>query len=165
MHWSLVVCVFMAWWWRHSNGPWHERFGYAALAIAGARLVWGWAGRGYARFGQFVRAPRITWAYARAVAAGQAPRYLGHNPLGGWMVVALLTCIGLLGCTGWLYNTDRFWGYAWLANLHAGLGWGLCALVGLHLAGVVFTSWRHRESLVTAMLTGRKAPPAGDDIA
>ena len=47
-----------------------------------------------------------------------------------------------------------------LAALHSGLGWTLLGLVALHVAGVAFTSWQHRENLVAAMFTGRKAPPA-----
>ena len=76
------------------------------------------------------------------------------------MVLALLACTAALGLTGWLYTTDLFWGYGWLADLHNGLGWTLVALVALHVAGVAFTSWQHRENLVAAMFTGRKAPPA-----
>lgn len=164
LHWSLVASVAAAWITRHRLGPLHENLGYAALAIACARVAWGFAGRHHARFAQFVRGPAATWAYARAVGAGRAPRHLGHNPLGGWMVVALLGCIGLLGFTGWLYTTDLFWGYGWLANLHEGLGWTLLGLVALHVGGVLFTGYKHRENLVRAMVTGRKAPPTGDDV-
>ncbi len=165
LHWSLVAAVTAAWMTRSRLGPLHENLGYAALAIAAARTAWGFGGGKYARFAQFVRGPRATWAYARAAGRGHAPRHLGHNPLGGWMVVALLACIGLLGFTGWLYTTDLFWGYGWLAALHEGLGWALLGLVALHVAGVAWTSLAHRENLVRAMFTGRKAPPRGDDVA
>ena len=131
----------------------------------GLRLVWGFVGGRYARFTQFVRPWQPTWRYLRGVIAGHAPRYIGHNPLGGWMVVALMSCLGLLGFTGWLYTTDTFWGYGWLANLHWGLAWALLALVALHVSGVVFTSVKHRENLVRAMLTGNKPPAGPTDVA
>jgi cytochrome b len=164
-HWLLVLCVAVAWFNRHHLGPRHENWGYGALAVIGLRLVWGFAaGNRYARFAQFVRSGPVTWAYLRGVLQGTAPRHIGHNPLGGWMVLALMSCIGLLGFTGWLYNTDMFWGYGWLADLHAGLGWTLLGLIALHLTGVVLTSIKHRENLVRAMLTGHKAPAGPADV-
>ena len=81
------------------------------------------------------------------------------------MVLALLAIMALLGFTGWLYTTDRFWGYGWLAHLHQSLGWALLACVALHVGGVLWTCLQHRENLVRAMLTGRKAPPRGADVA
>ena len=96
------------------------RPGRVTDSVAVLRLAWGFAARGdrYARFAQFVRPARATLPYARAVLQHQAPRYIGHNPLGGWMVVGLLACVGALGVTGALYTTDWLWGYAWLAHLH-----------------------------------------------
>ena len=165
LHWGMVAAVAVAWWSSDDTGPLHENMGYVVVALLAARLAWGFRGSHYARFAQFVRAPRAALAYARAALAGHAPRYIGHNPLGGWMVLALLADLGLLGFTGWLYTTDMFWGYGWLANLHKCLGWALLALIALHVAGMLWTSWQHRENLVRAMVTGEKAPPAGDDVA
>ena len=50
------------------------------------RVSWGGVGPHYARFSQFVLGPKATFAYARAFAARAEPRYVGHNPLGGWMI-------------------------------------------------------------------------------
>ena len=165
LHWGLAACVAMAWWSSDDTGPLHERVGYVALALLAARVAWGFGGSRYARVAQFVRTPAATLAYARLALAGHAPRYLGHNPLGAWMVLALLAIMALLGFTGWLYTTDRFWGYGWLAHLHQSLGWALLACVALHVGGVLWTCLQHRENLVRAMVTGRKAPPRGDDVA
>jgi cytochrome b len=156
LHWSLVLTVAAAWLTRHSPGRWHEWLGYATLAIVAARVAWGFLGRGHALFSDFVRGPRGTVAYARDVFAGRELRYLGHNPLGGWMAVALLAMVVLVGVTGWLYTTDRFWGVPWVEELHETLSDVLFAFVGLHILGVVFTSRRHRENLVASMLHGRK---------
>ena len=165
LHWGQVAAVALAWWCSDDTGPLHEYIGYGAIALLAARLGWGFAGSRYARFAQFVRAPGATLAYARAALAGHAPRYIGHNPLGGWMVLALLANLGALGFTGWLYTTDMFWGYGWLADLHQALAWALLALVALHIAGMLWTSRAHRENLVRAMFTGRKAAARGDDVA
>jgi len=160
-HWTLVACVVGAWF---ARGAPHEWLGYAALGVVAARLVWGFAGSRYARFGQFVRSPATTLAYARAVLARVEPRYLGHNPLGGWMVVTLLVLIALVSASGWLSVTDRFWGEAWLQETHELLADLLVLLALAHVAGVAYTSLRHRENLLAAMITGKKGAPEPGDI-
>jgi cytochrome b len=158
LHWSLVLTVAMSWLTSSRTGPAHEYWGYGAGAIVCARLLWGFVGSRHARFAQFLRGIRPTLQYARAVVAQRAPRYLGHNPLGGWMVLALLACLVALTFTGWLATTDMFWGYAWLVQLHEAMGWTLLGLITLHVAGVLFTSWQHRENLIAAILSGYKHP-------
>jgi cytochrome b len=168
-HWSLAACVLTAW----ASGEWkltsgerlHEWTGYAVLAITALRLAWGWIGPGYARFGQFIAGPSRTLEYARAFVRGSEARYLGHNPLGGWMIVALLATATLAALTGWLSVTDRYWGVAWMQDAHSALSDALIALVALHIAGVVYTSVRHRENLIGAMCSGVKHPPAPGDVA
>jgi cytochrome b len=163
LHWALAASIVAAWLTRHNTGPAHEYIGYGAAAIVLARLTWGWCGNRYARFAQFVRGPAITWQYLRAVLAGRAARHLGHNPLGGAMVVALLSCVALTALSGWATTTDLLWGYAWPVRLHEALAWLLVGLIALHIAGVLLTSWQHRENLVAAMVNGDKdAAGAGD---
>ena len=167
-HWTLVAAVLAAWITAElkldAAKRAHEWVGYLVLAVVALRLAWGWVGPRYARFRQFVRPPAWTLAYARAVVAHREPRYIGHNPLGGWAVMALLALTAAAGLSGWLSVTDRFWGVEWMQELHEGLANTLYAFVGLHLAGVAFTSWRHRENLVAAMLTGRKRAPHPGDV-
>jgi cytochrome b len=161
-HWCLVASIAGAWF---TSKALHEWLGYGALGIVVLRIVWGAVGPRYARWPQFVLGPGATIAYARAFVARVEPRYLGHNPLGGWMIVALLGTVVLTCASGWLSITDRFWGVAWLQDTHAFLADALLALAGLHLAGVIYTSLRHRENLPLAMVTGRKAPPRPGDVA
>lgn len=167
LHWVLVASVAIGWFSTLGWGTaWHNAAGYAALAVVLLRLVWGLAlGGRFARFRQFLRSPRATLAYGARVLAGREPRYLGHNPLGGWMIVLLLATVAAIGITGWLYTTDAFWGDEMVERVHRTLAWALLGLIALHLAGVAFASWRHRENLVAAMLHGRKRPPADGDVA
>jgi cytochrome b len=164
LHWALALSCVAAWVTSEVLLSWHEPIGYAALATVAARIAWGFTGGRYARFSQFVRAPRITWQYAVAVMRGTPPRYVGHNPLGGWMALALWTCVTALGVSGWLYTTDLFWGSGWLNLIHLALAWLLLALVAVHLAGVLHTSRKHGECLVLGMLGGEKRPAGPDDI-
>ena len=167
-HWTLVVSVLGAWLTSEVDGKAaavaHEWLGYAALAILALRLPWGWIGSRYARFSQFVRGPRATLEYAQRVATGREPRHIGHNPLGAWMIVALIVMVVAASGSGWLYVSDRFWGEEWLEDLHEALANVLLGLVALHVAGVAFSSLRHRENLVRAMFTGRKRAPAPGDV-
>lgn len=156
LHWALAASIVAAWVTGSSTGPAHAYIGYGSAALVLARLAWGRYGNRYARFAQFVRAPTPTWQYLRAVLAGRAKRHLGHNPLGGAMVVALLTCVGLVALSGWALSTDLLWGYAWPVRVHEALAWLLVGLIALHIAGVLLTSWQHRENLVAAIVTGDK---------
>jgi len=80
------------------------------------------------------------------------------------MVVALLADAVATGFTGWLFTTHRFWGVEWLEELHGVLGEALLPLLFLHIAGAIFTSYRHRENLIASMLHGRKPTAELGDI-
>ncbi len=164
LHWLLATGFFAAYFTRHASGAMHEWLGYGVLAVVGIRLIWGFAGTRYARFSQFIRSPAKTLSYSRKWLTSTAPRFIGHNPLGGWMTVCLLLGVLATCISGWLYTTDRYWGVEWVENLHETLTWACFGLIALHLAGVIHASWHHRENLVAAMLHGRKREPAGTDV-
>jgi cytochrome b len=164
LHWSLVLGIAAAWFTREAAREQHEAIGYAVLAVLAARLAWGFIGTPYARFAQFVRSPADTMAYAADLARAKEARHIGHNPLGGWMIVALLATAALASLSGWLSVTDRFWGVEWVQEAHEVLGNALIALAALHVAGVVYTSWRQRENLAAAMVSGVKRPPEPGDV-
>jgi cytochrome b len=67
--------------------------------------------------------------------------------------------------SGWVYTTDAFWGVAWVERVHVFFAELLLVLAALHVAGVAFTSIRHRENLVAAMLHGKKRATDADDVA
>ncbi len=164
-HWALVGGVAVAWFTRHGGGKWHEWVGgYAVLAVLGVRLIWGFIGSRHARFAAFVCSPVHTVTYLRALVRGQAPRHIGHNPLGGWMIVALIVTALVAAGSGVLYTTDRFWGVEWVENLHATSAQALLLLAAIHVVGVVFESLRHRENLVAAMIHGRKREASPGDV-
>ena len=156
LHWSLVVTVVASWWTRYGFGRVHEWWGYAAAGVVTLRVLWGFIGPEHARFARFVKSPANTRAYFREVLKNQADRHIHHNPLGAWMVVALLVTVSAVCFSGWLYTTDRFWGLEWVENLHDGLTWCLILLLCGHLSGVLWGSLRDKENLVSAMIHGRK---------
>jgi cytochrome b/mono/diheme cytochrome c family protein len=175
-HWALVGAVTLAGVTGFLLGPtwlaWHILGGVTAAALVGARIVWGFTGTTHARFADFVTAPRATLDHLRDLRAGRAARHLGHNPLGGWMVLALAASVIALAVTGTILLGGEFKagplkmlayatahlvgeGHELFANL-------LLALIAAHLAGAVFESLRTRENLPRAMLTGLKERRPGD---
>ena len=163
-HWTLVATVAGAWITHEGGGALHEWLGYASLAMIAVRVLWGFVGTRRARFASFVARPAATLAYARAFLAGREHRFIGHNPLGAWMIVALIAMVAATDLTGWLYTTDRFWGVKWVEEVHEGMSNLLLTLIALHVAGVLIASWRHRENLVAAMIDGHKRPPVAGDV-
>ena len=164
-HWSLVLSVFTAWWTGDDYKSLHLASGYVAGGLIVARLLWGFFGPRYARFSQFVRGPGVVVGYLKAMMRGQVPRYLGHNPAGGAMIVALLTILSGVGFTGWLLTTDAFWGTVTMERIHETLVDIVLALVCVHVLGVIVMSTKHGENLVRSMLTGRKRRPNSGDVA
>ena len=162
-HWTLALSLAIVWLSAQSFEALHIWSGYAAGALVALRVAWGFVGAGYARFSQFVRHPNTVLSYLRDVARGREARFVGHNPAGGAMILALLGGLVASAFTGWMLTTDALWGVRWAQRLHSLVAHGLLLLVLGHLAGVALASFRHRENLVRAMIVGRKrAPEAGD---
>jgi cytochrome b len=155
-HWLLVITFATAW---YTGGIWdkpHLTSGYFVLALILARIVWGFVGSRYALFSNFVYPPRTIFLYLRDMAHLRAPHYVGHNPAGGAMVIALLTILLVLCITGIMMTMDAFWGVRWVDNLHATASNIALVLIALHVGGVVFASIEHGENLVRSMITGIK---------
>lgn len=165
LHWSVVLALALAWITSEAGRPVHEPVGYALLGAVVLRLLWGLVGSRYARWSQFLRGPRATARYTTALLQGRAPRYVGHNPLGAWMIAALMLALLATAASGWLMTTDALFGAEWIEELHEALAIGLALLAALHVAGVVLSSWLHHENLVLAMWTGRKRRARGTDVA
>lgn len=176
-HWTLVACFFTA----LVTGD-HDRVrdlhvfcGYVMLGLIVFRVVWGFAGTRYARFGSFPFAPRAAIAYGLAVLRARAARHLGHNPAGSLAIYLLLALGGLLCVTGIVVlGAEESQGiFRSLDNrplgdfvraLHEVLAWSMFALVLAHVGGVVVESLLHRENLARAMFNGRKQGDAGAGI-
>jgi cytochrome b len=163
-HWLLVFSVFGAWLSAESERWrwWHETLGYTALGLMAFRFVWGWVGTRHARFADFVRSPAVVWAYVQDMVRMRAPRHVGHNPLGAWAVLALIALTTLTGISGWMIADADAPG--WLEEAHEVAANALMATIAVHVVGVLFSGWLHRENLVRAMLTGRKRALADQAI-
>ena len=155
-HWSLATLFLVAYLTGDEIERVHIVAGYTIAGLVGLRIVWGFFGPAHARFSNFVRPPRDVLAYLRDVALFRAPRYLGHNPAGGAMIIALLVMLIGTSTTGYLLTTDAFWGSKWAAEVHEVFANLTVGLIVFHVVGVVLASYEHRENLVKSMITGRK---------
>jgi len=176
VHWALVALVCLSAITGEfdsvlgaSTLEWHKRSGLAILALLVFRLVWGFAGGTHARFARFVRGPRAVIAYAKALLArGEGVEPAGHNPLGGWSVVAMLAAIAVQAGTGLFLVQEDYAFEAPLARfvpravsnalgaLHEANALVIGTLVALHLAAIVYYTVAKRQDLVGAMISGRK---------
>ena len=140
----------------------HVLLGYTFAGLIGFRLVWGLVGSRYARFRSFLFSPRELLQYLRSLATRSPRHYLGHNPAGSLAILLLLGLGVATAATGYATYSDM--GGEWLAELHEAFAFAMLAVVGVHIAGVLVSSVLHRENLVRAMITGRKAGEAQQGI-
>lgn len=169
-HWILALVLVACWATQEMGSRWmpvHMWLGYAAGALVIFRCIWGFAGPRHARFGSFVAGPVAVLAYLRAWLGGTPPEHTGHNPAGGWSVLAMLALVAGQVATGMLNSDDTFYAGPWhyevpgriadaAGRLHHDLFYGLAILAGAHVAAVLAYRWRPGVDLVRPMITGRK---------
>lgn len=185
-HWTLVLLFAISYLTGETEGLLHIYSGYGVLALLLFRLVWGLIGTRHARFSDFVKGPSAVLRYLRSLFRGQPIHYPGHNPLGGWMVLALLLFLALTVWSGLeLYATEGLGplaanspapvatafasededesghapGHETWEEVHEVFANLTLLLVILHIAGVLAACRLHRENLVKAMITGYKLRP------
>jgi cytochrome b len=163
-HWLLVAAIGVMWWSaEYHRMDIHIAIGGVVLGLLVFRLVWGAIGGSTARFVRFVKGPRAIAGYL----AGRAAPAPGHNPLGGWSVVAMLLLLGVQVGLG-LFATDEDGFVAGplshyitydsarkLAHNHHLVFNILLAVMALHVAAILFYALVRKTNLVGPMLHGR----------
>jgi cytochrome b len=177
-HWLLVALIIVSFTTAQIGGnamQIHEFSGFTILTLVLFRLLWGVFGSTYARFSELVRHPRQAIQYARSLRRGRPPSFAGHNPLGGWMIVALLLCLLVQTGTGLFANDDIMTEgplFDWvskrtsdvLSDIHGINFYVLLVLVVLHVAAALYYLWGRHENLILPLLTGRKQLREAQDI-
>ncbi len=169
-HWLLVLLVLAQVVTASIGGnamQWHARGGYAILALVLFRVLWGFFGGTHARFSDFVRGPKAVIGYARSLRSMSHEAHRGHNPLGGWSVLAMLASLLLQASIGLFANDDvmlegplarHVSGRAseLATKIHDVNAAILLSLVAIHVAAVLFYLVRKEENLIVPMITGRR---------
>lgn len=168
-HWSLAFVVMVAWISSEADGSAfviHVYCGTLLLGFIAFRAVWGVIGSRYALFGDFVHGTGAVTDYAKRLAAFRPPHVVGHNPVGGWMVMALLAIILLAVLTGMMTSDDGYVGPlahiggGIIGEAHEGFANLLLFLIFGHVVGVFVHGFISRENFARAMITGDKHVPA-----
>jgi cytochrome b len=176
-HWLLVALLAFSWWSgeRHEM-DWHRLSGYAILALLIFRIYWGFVGGRTARFAQFVRGPRAALAYVRSLGKGSYVATAGHNPVGGWSVILMLTTLAAMVVAG-LFSVDvdglesgplsdyvSFDQGRMAAEIHGFLFNLILALVALHGLAILVYLVGLRHNLIGPMIHGRRRIGGGDPV-
>jgi cytochrome b len=162
-HWTLVGLFGGAFAVAHLAGEHkpafaiHMLLGLILMAAVAFRLAWGLVGSRHARFSSFLFSPAALVAYVKEAFAGRDRPSAGHNPGSSWAIYAMLTLPVLLVVSGLKAQgkSELF------EDVHGALGWIMVAAVAAHLAGLAFHTFRHKEPIALAMITGqRRGEPA-----
>lgn len=159
-HWSLVVAFGTNALVIDDDSKLHEWVGYGVVGLVLLRILWGFVGRGYARFASFP--PSFSGARQQLtdIATHRDTAHVGHTPLGALMIYNLLAALLVVGLSGYLMTTDLFWGTEWPEELHElAVTWTEISVV-LHILAVIFESRRSGVNLPRAMVLGYKDLPS-----
>ena len=169
-HWLLVIFVIFSYVTGNIGGnamQYHEWSGFTILALLLFRLVWGFVGSRESRFMTFVRGPSAVVRYATTLLRSDSTHYRGHNPLGGWSIIALLFTLLVQAGTGLFANDDIVtegplfdWvskaASDWLTRVHKLNQQVIIVLVCVHVLAVLFYFFYKHDNLVKPMITGVK---------
>ncbi|MBK6726461.1 MAG: cytochrome b/b6 domain-containing protein [Xanthomonadales bacterium] len=163
-HWAMVICFAGAWLTAESERQrlLHVAFGYTLAGLVAFRVLWGFVGTRHARFAAFVRGPRALAGYLRGLWSGTPPHCVGHNPAGGWAILALLALAVAVAASGIV--TYQEWLGDGFEEVHEVAASLMLLVVGVHVVGVLASSRLHHENLVAAMFSGRKHGLPADGI-
>jgi cytochrome b len=177
-HWLLLICVILSFATGNIGGnamEYHMRSGYAILVLLIFRLAWGFVGSRTARFSSFVKGPATVLSHVGVLLQKKKETpYLGHNPLGGWSIVAMLLVLFIQVGTGLFANDDiltegPLYGWVsketsdWLTWVHLINRYVIVALIAIHIFAVFFYFFFKHENLIGPMITGVKRRHAADE--
>ncbi len=170
VHWSLVLLVVSLFVTGKLGGnwlEWHRRAGFSVIGLVIFRVIWGFVGSYHARFANFLRGPQSVITYSKAMIGSNAPKYVGHNPLGALSALTMLIVLLMQAVLGLFSNDDIMLEGPYARFISKELSDQLTAfhkinadliliLVGMHLVAIAFAFFYKKENLVVAMVSGNK---------
>ncbi len=181
-HWLFAASILASWATATAGFSWmqwHIRLGYWMIGLLSFRVLWGFVGPRHARFTSFLSGPRAMLRYAKGLTgSGEPVHTVGHNPLGGVMVIIMLLLVAFQVSTGLFATDDIAWNGPYyptvssatahlLTSLHHKNFDLIWAAIALHVGAIAYYAFLKKQNLVPAMLTGWKpaeAVPADEAI-
>ena len=167
-HWLFSTSILASWYTAEiEEMEIHIWLGYFMIGLLVFRLIWGFIGPRHARFSSFLQRPPAIWLYLKGVTDRASPQSIGHNPLGGLMVIAMIVLAAAQAATGLFATDDIIWAGPYnplvsgataeklTAFHHYNFNVILGAIV-LHLLAIAYYAFAKRHYLVPPMLHGRK---------
>ena len=144
---------------------WHFYLGYWTIGLLVFRVLWGFFGPRHARFSSFIHAPGAIWLYMKGMFRRDTARSIGHNPVGGLMVILMLFLVAVQATTGLFTTDDVVWAGPYnpsvssstastLSTIHSINFNIIIGVVCLHIAAILFYALYKRQNLVVPMLHG-----------
>ena len=161
-HMSQLILLALLWYsGEQADFDLHFICGYLLLSLWLARIVWGFIGSESTRFSHFVKSPKHLFQWLTQ----SDKRVAGHNPVAGYMVIALLLLLGVQLISG-LFATDDVLAEGPLLyyvsdelaesldSLHnANFDW-LLAIIAIHAIAAILHSVK-ADNVIRTILTGR----------
>jgi cytochrome b len=164
-HWSLVILFASNALITDPEKATHRYIGYEVVGLILVRILWGLVGTRHARFSDFPPDPAATIRQMADMATGRKRVHLGHTPLGALMIYNLILTMLVIGVSGYMMTTLRFFGIEWVKELHeAAVTWAEISVV-FHIVAVIWESMHTGVNLPRAMVTGYKDIPKESLIA
>ncbi|MGS0694577.1 cytochrome b/b6 domain-containing protein [Shewanella sp. 0m-4] len=172
-HWGML-CLLGGLWWTADAGEmeWHQILAYGLMILIAVRLIWGLVGSDTARFSHFVYSPKTVIHYLNRTRREGISSSIGHNPVGGYMVVTLITLICIQLITG-LFATDDIFTEgplysfvssdtaSWLTWLHKKNFDLILILAAMHVLAVGVHMIKG-DKILGAMFSGYKSLPESE---
>jgi len=158
-HWLLVLFVTVCLFTGEDEGlllAIHAYAGFVVLMLLLFRTGWGVIGSPHSRFSTFPYDRHTVWRYVLSLLRFKPEPYVGHNPLGSWMVILMMVVLALTALSGVLMISS---GMLWLEDIHESLGVLMQVLVCVHIVGVFLDQFLTGDNLIRAMVNGRKPLP------
>jgi cytochrome b len=155
-HWTVAGLFLSNYFITEPGSDIHELAGYIVLGTIALRLIWGMIARSPARLSAFKPSIPAAILHIKEVLQTKKDEHEGHNPAGAIMVWLLWSGLIMTGFTGWLSQTDQFWGEDWVIGIHEVFANLTMAAVTVHVCAIIVMTKLTQNSYVKTMLFGDK---------